>query len=131
MPYILSERRLLFKDIGMEGLSCKNPDELCNKLFDYCKKFIINNTLCDNATVGDLNYCLSMICKGYLNKLGLIKYKTIDEIIYAIKCLQRFIEKDEIFDSIIGTIECVKLEFYRKVAAPYENLKESENGSVY
>lgn len=38
------------------------------------------------------------------------------------------------YDSInnaIGVLECAKLEFYRKVAAPYENQKEFENGSVY
>lgn len=30
----------------------------------------------------------------------------------------------------IGVLECAKLEFYRKRAAPYEDQKEFENGSV-
>jgi hypothetical protein len=31
---------------------------------------------------------------------------------------------------MIGILECCKLELYRKKAAPYENEKELENGSV-
>lgn len=34
------------------------------------------------------------------------------------------------YNEIIGMLECCKLEFYRKMAAPYEDLKEIENGSV-
>ena len=30
----------------------------------------------------------------------------------------------------IGMLECCKMELYRKVAAPYENQKEHENGPV-
>jgi hypothetical protein len=33
-------------------------------------------------------------------------------------------------NSAIGILECAKLEMYRKVAAPYENQKEFENGKV-
>ena len=35
----------------------------------------------------------------------------------------------EINDAI-GMLECCKLEFYRKVAAPYEDQKEFENGTI-
>lgn len=31
---------------------------------------------------------------------------------------------------IIGTLECVKLELYRTVLAPYEDEKKCQNGSV-
>jgi len=34
------------------------------------------------------------------------------------------------YNRAIGVLECVKQEFYRKVVAPYEELKEKENGSV-
>lgn len=34
------------------------------------------------------------------------------------------------YNEIIGILECCKLEFYRKMAAPYEDFKELENGSV-
>jgi hypothetical protein len=30
----------------------------------------------------------------------------------------------------IGVLECIKLEFYRRVAAPYEDLKIKEAGDV-
>lgn len=31
----------------------------------------------------------------------------------------------------IGILECAKLEFYRRIAAPYEDVKKDENGDVY
>lgn len=34
------------------------------------------------------------------------------------------------FNELIGMLECCKLEFYRKSIAPYEELKEQENGAV-
>lgn len=34
------------------------------------------------------------------------------------------------FNEIIGFLECCKLEYYRKKIAPYEDLKEKENGPV-
>jgi hypothetical protein len=30
----------------------------------------------------------------------------------------------------MGVLECAKLEFYRRVAAPYEDIKIKENGDV-
>jgi len=30
----------------------------------------------------------------------------------------------------IGVLECIKLEYYRRVAAPYEDLKIQESGDV-
>ena len=30
----------------------------------------------------------------------------------------------------VGALECIKLEFYRRVAAPYEDLKIKESGDV-
>lgn len=34
------------------------------------------------------------------------------------------------YNEIVGMLECCKLEYYRKYAAPYEDEKESENGKV-
>lgn len=39
---------------------------------------------------------------------------------------QRYAEINE----AVGVLECAKLEFYRKFAAPYEDQKEFENGPV-
>lgn len=33
-------------------------------------------------------------------------------------------------NDVVGMLECVKLEYYRKLASPYEDVKESENGRV-
>jgi len=61
-------------------------------------------------TSGELNFIITKICIAYLNKNGL-KYSTINDI--------------------IGACEGAKLEFYRRVAAPYENQKIALNGDVY
>lgn len=34
-------------------------------------------------------------------------------------------------NDVLGAIEGAKLEFYRRVVAPYEDLKIKENGDVY
>jgi len=34
-------------------------------------------------------------------------------------------------NDILGALEGAKLEFYRRVAVPYENSKLSENGDIY
>lgn len=33
-------------------------------------------------------------------------------------------------NELIGMLECLKLEYYRKRVGPYEDLKETENGPV-
>lgn len=35
------------------------------------------------------------------------------------------------FNELIGVLECVKLELYRRMAAPLEDRKCQENGDVY
>jgi hypothetical protein len=30
----------------------------------------------------------------------------------------------------VGVLECIKMEFYRRVAAPYEDTKIEQNGDV-
>jgi hypothetical protein len=59
---------------------------------------------------GELNYKITKTCIEYLHNEG-TSYKTINEI--------------------IGVLECAKMEFYRRIAVPYENLKKKENGDVY
>lgn len=34
-------------------------------------------------------------------------------------------------NDVLGALEGAKLEFYRRVAVPYENAKMAENGDVY
>lgn len=61
-------------------------------------------------TSGRLNFTLTAIIKAYLDTKGL-SYSTINDI--------------------IGALEGAKLEFYRRVAVPYEDKKIKENGDVY
>jgi hypothetical protein len=35
------------------------------------------------------------------------------------------------FNEVIGVLECMKLELYRRMIAPYEDTKCKENGDVY
>lgn len=65
----------------------------------------------DGATTpGELNFELTEVLKHYMKHKGL-SYQTINDI--------------------VGVLEGAKLEFYRRVAAPYENAKMAENGDVY
>lgn len=63
--------------------------------------------LCSNS--GELNYAITVFLQTYLKEKGL-RYENIN--------------------SVIGVLECAKLELYRRVAAPYENIKVKENGDV-
>jgi len=59
---------------------------------------------------GQLNYLITQLLVEYQSCKGL-SYQTINDI--------------------LGALEGAKLEFYRRVAVPYENTKLSENGDVY
>jgi hypothetical protein len=61
-------------------------------------------------TPGELNFVITSIINGYRNTQGL-SYQTINDI--------------------VGALEGAKMEFYRRVAAPYEDTKMAENGDVY
>lgn len=61
-------------------------------------------------TPGELNFCITQLVDRYLHAARL-SYTTLNEV--------------------IGVLECTKLELYRRVAAPYEDVKCVENGDVY
>ncbi len=58
---------------------------------------------------GDLNYIITRLIHKYL-KNTVINYDNLN--------------------ACIGVLECAKLELYRVIAAPYENVKIIENGTV-
>lgn len=64
----------------------------------------------DPCTPGELNFKLTEIVIDYAARHNL-SYQTINDI--------------------VGALEGAKLEFYRRVAAPYENQKIYDNGDVY
>lgn len=59
---------------------------------------------------GLFNYAFSKILHHYITFQGGPNYRLLNEL--------------------IGMLECAKLELYRQLAAPYENKKKRENGSV-
>lgn len=61
-------------------------------------------------TAGELNYFLTMAVIQYVQDIGL-NYQTIADV--------------------VSSFECAKLEFARRVVAPYEDKKIAENGDVY
>ena len=61
-------------------------------------------------TPGELNYSITTIAQAYIHTHGL-SYKNINDV--------------------LGALEGAKLEFYRRIAAPYEDEKMKENGDVY
>jgi hypothetical protein len=65
---------------------------------------------CNSITPGILNYLISTICKTYLERKG---------------------ENYTHHNDIIGVLECVKQEWYRRKTVPYENKKIKENGDIY
>jgi hypothetical protein len=58
---------------------------------------------------GDINYVITRLIQNYVKKKGL-RYENLN--------------------SVVGALESCKLEFYRRVVSPYENLKAKENGDV-
>lgn len=59
---------------------------------------------------------------------------TPGELCYCVfKLMKNLAENDKCFSNmamIISEIECAKLEFYRRIVAPYEDKKIEENGDV-
>lgn len=59
---------------------------------------------------GELNYQISKLLNDFVQMKGM-SYATVNEA--------------------MGALECAKLEFYRRVVAPYEKLKAIQNGEVF
>jgi hypothetical protein len=82
-------------------ISQRDRDDLDDKI-SYAGRHIQNP--------GELNYMITRFLNQYLLDHGK-SYAVLNEI--------------------IGALECAKLELYRRVAAPYEDIKIRDNGDVY
>jgi hypothetical protein len=51
--------------------------------------------------------------------------------LYALEYIQRKGKNYQHINDVLGALEGAKLEFYRRLAAPYEDKKIAENGDVY
>lgn len=65
----------------------------------------------DPETAGELNYAITRLLVGYMEHGESRGYGEINEI--------------------VGVLECAKLEFYQRIAVPYEDKKIKQNGDVY
>ena len=63
-------------------------------------------------TEGELNYAITKLCLKWLD--GFRPGQSYRHL-----------------NTIIGALECAKLEFYRRMVGPYEDKKKKENGEVY
>jgi hypothetical protein len=72
-------------------------------------RYDLKENLRDPMTAGELNFLITTIIKQYYENRP---------------CYQRI-------NDVVGALEGAKLEFYRRVAAPYEDTKIEENGDVY
>jgi len=68
------------------------------------------NALPNLENPGELNYLITKICQQYVDDHKLC-YTTLNDI--------------------VGALECCKIEFYRRVIAPYEGVKIAENTDAY
>lgn len=63
-------------------------------------------------TAGRLNYVISRLCDDFIMADGMgLSYDTLNEV--------------------IGVLACVQQELYRRVVAPYEDMKMQDNGDVF
>lgn len=76
------------------------------------KRFDIDRALNDlnSLDVGEMNYLITKLFMKYINENG---------------------EKYKHYNDVIGVLECVKLELYRRKVVIYEDVKNRENGDVY
>ena len=70
---------------------------------------LLNATASKLETPGQLNYCITKLIQQYAKEHG---------------------NNYAAYNEVIGVLEAAKMEFYRKVVAPYEDVKEKENGSI-
>ncbi len=68
------------------------------------------NEAINTNSPGELNYAITDMLTSWLSIRG---------------------ETYTVMNELIGVLECVKTEFYRRVIIPYEKRKEKENGDVY
>ena len=85
-------------------------DQEDRKAFDQALDTLLQIVQMRGLSNGELNYLVTQLGRLYLYRHG-SSYNTISDVVKA--------------------LECAKLEFYRRVAAPYEDRKAILNGDVY
>ena len=89
---------------------------------------------------GHYNYVISYVIHEWLIRIG-VSYTHLNRIIGVLDRvksqfqreldnLQGHCDEMEVLDDVEGVLVCIQLELYRVLAAPYEDEKMEENGSV-
>ena len=65
-------------------------------------------------TAGALNYCITRLLISVIRDSDPPEVKGYD-----------------LYNELMGVLECAKLEFYRREVAPYEDIKADRNGDLY
>ncbi len=84
------------------------------EIYDEEIRKIADTVVANQKNPGHLNYIIS---------------KTLS-LVYSIDSKYKRTENYKNHNEVIGILECVKQEWYRKFTAPYEEYKEAENGSI-
>lgn len=69
---------------------------------------LVNSLLVEMQSAGHLNYTITKLLDGWVEQPSYTAYNTV-----------------------MGVLECVKQEYYRRVVAEYENIKRMNNGDVF
>ena len=87
----------------MPYIPTQDRSDIDEALLDFGSEWVPNNA-------GELNWLVTTFIDNYLSANG-IRYSYLNDM--------------------MGALECCKLELYRKIGAPYEEIKEEENGRAY
>ena len=101
-------RRLnLARELGLDEIrDIRDATDIELEMFIHDLSTLIGET---DDTAGTLNYTITRLCHDFVDRNGL-SYTNVN--------------------TLIGMLECAKMELYRRVGSPYEDEKIEENGDV-
>jgi hypothetical protein len=118
MPYIKKEDRLRLE---ADPTDIRTAGELNYSVYKYAKSRITNY-----QSLNDIVANLEQAIHFFLNR-DMLQHPNNFEFV-ACLCYQA--QKNITRLDIVGALRCCELEIYRRLAAPYEDLKIKENGDV-
>jgi hypothetical protein len=125
MPYITQTARQIIDDGGI----IQTAGELNYTFTQALKRFDPNKKLFLRS---GLTEALNLSIERYMSTSGL-SYRVINDVLGALEGakLEFKRRKGPGLNHVLNAIDEVKADFYRRVAAPYEDEKIKQNGDVY
>lgn len=87
----------------------KDRRDIYDPSIEKIVKELLQSPEAPNSSLGELNYVIFKIVKRYVVSLGL-RYHHLQ--------------------NLVGTLECCKMEIYRKIIGPYEDKAIDKNGDI-